>query len=81
MPTQILAKGFQTIKCFLEEKYRYCTMPCTYKTITKIFLKLTPAPKECMSYVLSNNFIYNKKCNIDIVINNNNNFVLPCVWL
>jgi len=57
-------------------------MPLAYKTIyMKMFLKLKPAPKECMSYVLSDNFIYNIKCNTNTVIDNNNNFVLPCVWL
>lgn len=81
MPSQILIKGFRTRKCFLEEEYSNTGKPLPYKTIyMNIFLKLTPDPKECMSYI-SDNFIYNKKCNTNIVINNNNNFVLPCVWL
>jgi len=58
-------------KCSVEEEYSNTTMPLTYKTIyMNIFLKLTPAPKEWMSYVLSDNFIYNIKCNTNTVINN-----------
>lgn len=69
MSSQILVKGFHTRKCFLAEEYSNITTP------------LTPAPKECMSYVLSDNSIYHTQCNTNIVINNNNNFALPCVWL
>jgi hypothetical protein len=82
MLSQILVKGFQTRKCFFGQEYSNTRMPLPYKMIyTKIFLKLTPASKEFMSYVLRDNFIYNMQCNTNVVINNSDNFVLPCVWL
>ena len=67
---------------FFEEEYSNTIMPLMYKTrCMKVFLQRMPAPHKCMSYVLRDNFIYNIKCNTNTVMNNNNNFILPCVWL